>query len=518
MSLKSFSQVRALLAVTAAAVAIASGCGSSQPAASNTSTPASAVPSGALFYADVNLDQGSDAWQQFAAVGRRFPGWQHLANSFLNSFQSDRSGTNFASLSPAGITFKDDIQPWLGDSAGIAVTSIDSSGDGANYVAFVASKDDAKAVAAFTGDGATKDGDYNGYTQLVSKDGQDEIGVGDGAVLVASDAQTLHDAIDTRDGKGDSLADDGHFTDAMDALPSDSLARGYVNTQKIAQLVGFASLGSLGQAGSAQQFQQIAKNLQSLDSASFAFWANEGGFRFTARATLADGADQSLLGQNLEPSTLTRLVPSDAFAYLAFSGYDKLLEGNLDANGMQQQLRQLEQQTGLSVKHDLLPLLSGQALFYAAPGVPFRGALILKPDDPDAAAAAMHKLTALVARMSPGLVVQPLASGDGETLSMPNGLAVVWHRSDDGLIAIGNDQAAGSLPQTSLVGSDAFAQVLAKAGAPSDANVPFYLNVTDLLKLFPVQVDANLEHLGAVLAWSSRDGNSVSFDLFAEVK
>ena len=83
-----------------------------------------------------------------------------------------------------------------------------------------------------------------------------------------------------------------------------------------------------------------------------------------------------------------------------------------------------------------------------------------------------------------------------QTLSMPNGLAVVWHRSDDGLIAIGNDPAAGSLPQTSLVGSDAFAQVLAKAGAPSDANVPFYLNVADLLKLFPVQVDANLEHLG----------------------
>jgi hypothetical protein len=48
--------------------------------------------------------------------------------------------------------------------------------------------------------------------------------------------------------------------------------------------------------------------------------------------------------------------------------------------------------------------------------------------------------------------------------------------------------------------------------------VPLYLNVADLLKLFPVQVDPNLGHLGAILAWTSRTDTSASFDLFAQVR
>jgi hypothetical protein len=41
--------------------------------------------------------------------------------------------------------------------------------------------------------------------------------------------------------------------------------------------------------------------------------------------------------------------------------------------------------------------------------------------------------------------------------------------------------------------------------------------VGGLLKLLPIASNADLRHLGGILAWSSHDGNDYSSDLFVEV-
>jgi hypothetical protein len=488
---------------------LAAGCGNTSSSSTDPSQGASAMPSGTLFYADVNLDQGSSAWKQFTAVGQRFPGWQELAGKVVK-------GLNDTGQTPGSFTFKDDVQPWLGGSAAIGVTSIDASGGSAHYVAFVASSDDGKARTAVAKD-AKPDGDYNGYALYADKKGDAEAAVGDGAVLVSDDTQTLHDAIDARDGKADSLASDDGFSSAMAKLPADSLVRGYVSTQKLAELAGLAALGGSGGSGAAAQTQALAKTLDSIDSLSFAAWANGNGYRLTLRSTLKQGADQSPLA--MAPSSLTGLVPGDAFAFLAFGDYGSYLKQGLQSSapGLGPQLKLLQQQTGISVQHDLLPLLSGDGLFYAAPGVPVRAALVLKPDDPHAAALTMHKIMALVAQEQPGARVTPLASGTGEQVDL-GGLAVSWRLTADGLLAIGNDPAAGTAPSSPLASSPAYADLLNQAQVPDGANVPLYLNLSDALKLFPISVDPNLAHLGGVLAWSSRNGQDTSADLFIQVK
>ena len=43
------------------------------------------------------------------------------------------------------VTFKDDVEPWLGDRVGVAVTALHNGRD-ADYVAVIASTDDAKAA------------------------------------------------------------------------------------------------------------------------------------------------------------------------------------------------------------------------------------------------------------------------------------------------------------------------------------------------------------------------------------
>lgn len=488
---------------------LAAGCGNTSSSSTDPSQGASAMPSGTLFYADVNLDQGSSAWKQFTAVGERFPGWQELAGKIVK-------GLNDTGQTSGSFTFKDDVQPWLGGSAAIGVTSLDASGGSAHYVAFIASRDDGKAKTAVAKD-AKPDGDYNGYVLYADKNGSGEAAVGDGAVLVSDDSQTLHDAIDARDGKTDSLASDAGFSSAMAKLPADSLVRGYVSTQKLAELAGLAALGGAGGSGAAAQTQALAKTLDSIDSLSFAAWANGNGYRLTLRSTLKQGADQSPLA--IAPSSLTGLVPGDAFAFLAFGDYGSYLKQVLQsgAPGLGPQLKLLQQQTGISVQHDLLPLLSGDGLFYTAPGVPVRAALVLKPDDPHAAALTMHKIMTLVAQGQPGARVTPLESGTGEQVDL-GGLALSWRLTPDGLLAIGNDPAAGSAPSSPLASSPAYASLLNQAQVPDGANVPLYLNLSDALKLFPISVDPNLAHVGGVLAWSSRNGQDTSADLFIQVK
>jgi len=488
---------------------LAAGCGNTSSSSTDPSQGASAMPSSTLFYADVNLDQGSAAWKQFTAVGQRFPGWQELTGKIVK-------GLNSTGQTSGSLTFKDDVQPWLGGSAAIGVTSLDASSGSAHYVAFVASSDDGKAKDAVAKD-AKADGDYGGYALYADKQGKGEAAVGDGAVLVSNDTQTLHDAIDARNGKADSLASDGGFTSAMAKLPADSLVRGYVSTQKLAELAGMAALGGAGGSSAAAQTQALAKALDSIDSLSFAAWANGNGYRLTLRSTLKQGADQSPLV--MAPSSLTGLVPGDAFAFLAFGDYGSYLKQGLQSGtpGLGQQLNLLQQQTGVSLQHDLLPLLSGDGLLYAAPGVPVRAALVLKPDDPHAAALTMHKIMALVAQGQPGTRVTPLASGTGEQVDL-GGLTLSWRLTAGGLIAIGNDPAAGSAPSSPLASSPAYANLLNQAGVPDGASVPLYLNLSDALKLFPISVDPNLAHVGGVLAWSSRSGQDTSADLFVQVK
>ena len=469
------------------------------------------MPASALFYADVNLDQGSSAWKQFSAVGQRFPGWTKFSAQVTKSLNSTDSSSK--------LTFDQDIQPWLGDAAAIGVTSVDATAGKPHFLAYIASTNDGKAKDALSKD-STSDGSYKGYDLFTSHDGGSatEAAVGDGAVLMADSTATLHDAIDTRDGTGDSLASDDAFTSAMSKLPKDTLVRGYVNTRKVAALVSVAAVRGMGGPNTAQ-VENIAKSLNSIDSLSFAGWASDNGFHMSVRTTVEPGTDTSPFTSPADVSDMTKQVPGDAFAFLAFADYGRYLTQGLAGAGPAagQQLKLFTRQTGLSVKRDLLPLLSGEQLLYAAPGMPVRASLVLKPSHPAAAAAAMHHVTALIAQQQQGAKVSPLASGTGQTITVGPGLAISWRLTPEGLLTIGNDPAAGTAPSSPLSSSSDYTQLLSEAGVPSGASVPLYVNVADALKMVPVAVDPNLKHVGAALAWSSHSGQDYSSDLFLQV-
>jgi hypothetical protein len=494
-------------------VALATGCGGSNTSSSGSTAPADAVPAGALLYADVNLDHDSNAWKQFATVGKRFPGWQQLVDNAVESFNDSSSGQNY----------QDDVEPWLGNSAGVALTAVDISGQSASWVVFVASKDDAKAKNAIDGGDTHADGEYSGYSQYVSTTDNTELAVGDGAVIAASDTQTLHDAIDVRNGKADSLADVGTFKDAMSRLPADSLVRGYANPGAIAQLVSLAQLSGDSNPATQQQLQAFAESLKWMDSASFAMLANAGGYSTVFHVHIKDGADPGLYGSQSDANlTLPSLVPADAFLYLASKidagTFTKALNQGLTGSSAGQ-LSQFEQLTGISVANDIAPIFSGELLLYAAPGLPARGSLLLKPSDPDAAATGLRHIMAFVARSQPGLHIRDLPAGrEGQSLEVSPGFTFTWERKPGGLIAIGNDTTAGTDPGQSLLESPDYTSLLAKAEVPDGATVAAFVSIPGILKLYPAEVDPNVRPLGGVLEWTNRDGNEISFGIFVEVK
>ncbi|MDX6552747.1 MAG: hypothetical protein QOH74_1235 [Gaiellales bacterium] len=484
------------LAVTAALV---TGCGSSTQSSESTASAGTAVPAGALFYADVNLDRGSDAWKQFTAVGQRFPSWQRLTGKLMKKLDDNKSGT----------TFSTDIQPWLGARAAIALTGI--SADGPSYVVYAASTDDEAAKNAEKRDKTvTPDGEYKGYTQFREKRGYSA--VGNGAVLLANDEATLHAAIDAREGNADSLADDPKFTASLDALPADSLARGWLNAPKVAQLTSLASLGGLGSGINGGQIQQVAKALDKIDSASFAVWATDGGYHTTFRATAKAGSDGGLLDGVTFSSSLSDLVPSDAFGYLAFKAGDKQLANGLGANPA---LNAFERQTGISIQNDVVPLFNGEGLFYAGPGVPFRGALMLDPSDPKAAKGALTRLVSSLARLNREIRVTDLPDG-GQRVELAPGLALFWRQVPGGPLVLGNDEAAGSTPADGLLTSNAYKTFLQKAGV-GNGTVSLYLDVPSALSFMP-NLPPDARPVGGVAAWSSKSGNTASVDLFVEIK
>jgi hypothetical protein len=259
-----------------------------------------------------------------------------------------------------------------------------------------------------------------------------------------------------------------------------------------------------------------------MDSASLAMFASPGGYNTVVHLHVKDGADPGLYGAQSTPNlTLTSLVPNDAFLFLGSvlpaDAFTKAFKGfNSSGSG---QLNQLEQMTGLSVQRDIAPLFSGELLLYAAPGLPARGALLLKPNDPEAAATGLRHLVDFAVRTQPGLRVHDLTGGRvGQSLELSPGFTFTWERKPGGVIAIGNDPAAGTEPGQSLVDSPAYTSLLAKAGVPDGATVGGYVSIPGILSLVPTEVDPNLRPLGGVLDWSLRDGSDISMGVFVEVK
>jgi len=124
---------------------------------------------------------------------------------------------------------------------------------------------------------------------------------------------------------------------------------------------------------------------------------------------------------------------------------------------------------------------------------------------------------------SQGINFTDTADGQQATIQ---GFVVRWRTVDD-VIGIGSDASVGDVAKDSIVDSDKYKRVLAEDGVDGGKTLGLaYIDVPSLVNLAAAfgkfnsasakETVDNLRHIGGVLFWTGRDGDTVTSDVFVE--
>jgi hypothetical protein len=326
--------------------------------------------------------------------------------------------------------------------------------------------------------GAATSETYAGVTLHPSDAGPTYAIVDDMAILGASTA-AVRSAIDAHAG-GDGLAEDPAFDDAMGSLPADHLASVYLNIERAAALGGTA-----------------ADAVSGLSVATAALLAEPNGVHLVGSAPFdpaaAGNAARASFGLLSEPSSLTDWMPAETQASAVIFGLGDILASleatvgsTPEASGALTQLRALAALgLGIDLDADVLPLLDREvAVGLTGLSTEPSGVLVLRPSDPDAAAATLEGLASSLESRGSQRSDQESQGETITTLSVPQ-IGSVSYVVAEGvvLLALSPDDVAAALAAhasgRTLAANEAYRATFDLAGAR--AGNELYVDVGSLL-------------------------------------
>src|SRR5690242_5842011 len=129
-------RVLVLTLVFALVAALAAGCGSSSSGSDGADDPAAVVPANAVLYAEATIHPSGKVRDDAEAALRKILKTNDPDAKIASALQGASKGSG-------DLNFKDDVEPWLGDRVGAAVTGLHGGND-ADYVIVLASTNDGK--------------------------------------------------------------------------------------------------------------------------------------------------------------------------------------------------------------------------------------------------------------------------------------------------------------------------------------------------------------------------------------
>jgi hypothetical protein len=492
----------AVLSATALPVA---GCGGDDEAASAASELA---PAGAAFYGEVTIRPEGDQKQAVDAILAKFPGGGQAGDKLQELIEKNLRESD------AGITFKDDIEPWLGDEAGFFASGLDASGDVSASAGLIATEDEGKAQEALekSAEGELTRKTHNDIEYLMDESAGEAnaAAVFDGFVVLGNEAG-VKAAIDAS--KGDSkLSDDDSFKDALENAADDRLGFFYVNSPELTK--------TIQQAGTPlpESFKRFLQEpfVATLD-------ADDDGVLLEANIPEELGKALTFLGQG---SDLLTDMPADSWLALGQTDFGTLLDFYVDAfagvaggrDAIEQQFRAA---TGLDLQRDVIDWMGDVAVFVRGTSVPeLDGALVIESTDEAASGRLIDALERLARSQAEGVRIGPLTApggGKGFTAEDPDVPKPVHVFQQGGRVvfAYGDAAAKDAVDASDKLGDAQ--EFTAARDSLGDYDVSFYLLMQPILELAEsagADTDAEwqeakpyLEVIDALVGGTSGDGD-----------
>lgn len=505
------------LATTLAVLAIpVAGCGETESTGKAGADPASLVPTSAPVYAEAVVRPDGDLRSAVERVSQKLL-HQDAGAAIVQKLDE--------SLREEGLTYAHDIQPWLGDRVGLAVTGIARDGRSPEMVAILASNDTDAARDALAKAKDTIGREYHDVAYRYDRDDQSAAGVvGDAVVL--GDERAFKAAVDAH--AGDSLADSDRYKKAHDEVSDSGLGFVYLDPDRAIDLLARASgeaattqIKTLRQSLLGSGVQSVVASLDVEDDA-----LRVSGAAIGAKAPEGKGDAAGALKKAPADAWLAAGVRDvGATIKQAIAGAGQGAAGGISPEAM---LQQLEAQAGIDLQRDFLSWM-GDARLFVRGSTPrdLGGALVVDVKDRDAARRGLASLKRLADGFGGG--TKALSSGpvDGFALQVgPSAELEIGLAGDELVVAYGRDAARAAVSGSDRLG-DSPAYDAAKKALGGDTDPVLFLDTTKVVGLLSGVAGSNaelgkakatLDALGPLAAGASRDGEVQRFKLGVQVK
>ena len=488
------------LAVLVLPVSFGAGCGNAGEAASGATE---LVPAGSVVYGEANLRPEGDQKQAIDSILSKFPGGGQAGDKLKDLIEQGLR------KSDAPISFKKDIEPWLGDEAAFFATGVGQNGRLEASAGLIATDDEAKARDALekSADGKTKKNDYKGVEYLTDDSGKAGA-VFDGFLVLGSEAG-VKAAIDASK-DGPTLSHDDAFKKATEHAASDRLGLFYLNSPeflKAAREGGTAVPQALGKF-----FKEPIVATADADDDGVIVEANVPASLAQSFAFFGEGSD--VLGD----------LPADSWLALGQKDLGKLIGFYEDsfaavAGGRDAVEGQFKSATGLDLQKDVLSWMGDYAIFVRGTSLSsLDGALVIQTSD-EAKSARFLDTIARLARTQSDSRTQIKRRPGGYTVAIQGVPKPINAFVEGGklVIAYGDPAAKEAVnPANRLGDSQDFKSVKDSLG---DYSVSFFVLVKPILDLVDstsAKDDADwqdakryLEPLNALVAGTSGSGDDL---------
>ncbi len=306
-------------------------------------------------------------------------GFKHLADVYGDLSEVKDASDDFSKEveGELGISFKEDVMPWLGPEVALAITNIEALTEGADpEVIIAAATKDTRASDAFLEKlrAYLRDQGYNileetyqgvvYYVQEVKYQWETPFvfGTVKKFVILTTDESMVEGVIDAAQGRADALAKNERYTELVAALPGDSVAYLFFDMQEMIQ----ASLQDLEDTG-VELPQGTYQQLEALQSWGLALDLDEEGIQldFAARFDPNVLSEESLMKEGeASAHRILKRIPDDALGFISgqnlAAGWESILAAMEKTPDFEQQLEDLEDELGMRIDEDTLGWLSGE--------------------------------------------------------------------------------------------------------------------------------------------------------------